>query len=118
MDQDWDAVATALSQRMAELGLRQQDLAAKADVGVSTIQELVNNWKPRRRNRKTLAALSAALGWPADRLHTIAAGSHQEPPASEVDADAIAELRKRLTEAERRITQLEERASELPQSPS
>lgn len=115
MEQDWDAVAKALKDRMTELGLRQQDLASRSDVGVSTIQELVNNWKPRRRNPKTLAALSSALEWPHDRLQMIAA-ARQEPPAE--DEGAIAELRKRLTEAERRIALLEERVPEAPQRTS
>lgn len=121
MDQDWDAVANALSQRMAELGLRQQDLAAKANVGVSTIQELVNNWKPRRRNPKTLAALSTALGWPTDALHTIAAGGRQEASTADVAPDVVAELKTRLSDAERRIAKLEElteRISEQASQPS
>lgn len=101
MNQDWDAVAEAITARMAELGMRQRDLADAADVGLSTVQELQNNWKPRRRNRKTLAAISEALGWPSGQIEAIARGRPEEiRPSVE---EQLAEIRSRLDALERRL---------------
>lgn len=88
MDQDWDAVAKAISDRIAELGIRQRDLADRANVGLSTVQELVNNWKPRKRNPKTLAAISEALGWPPGKIQAVADGRPDE--LSEPSASSLA----------------------------
>lgn len=101
MDQDWDAVADAITKRLHELGMRQRDLADKADVGLSTVQELASNWKPRRRNSKVLAAISEALGWPPGKLAAIARGEEETAPESveerlsKVEA-AIVEILNRL----------------------
>ncbi|WP_433868461.1 helix-turn-helix domain-containing protein [Saccharopolyspora sp. CA-218241] len=100
-DQDWKAVATAISRRMEELGLRQRDVADKADVGLSTVQELAGNWKPRRRNPKTLAAISVALGWPAGKLSAIAKGTPED--IAETLEDRVAALEDKLAEVVRRL---------------
>lgn len=92
-DQHWDAVATAITERMGELGLRQRDVADKADVGLSTVQELANNWKPRRRNPKTLMAISVALDWPSGKLAAIARGEPQAFPASLEERVAVLETK-------------------------
>lgn len=83
MDQDWDAVAKAITDRMHELGMRQRDLAAKADVGLSTVQELANNRTPRQRNAKTLRAISLALEWPSGQIEAIAQGRPATPAMSD-----------------------------------
>lgn len=92
-DQDWDAVATAITDRMNELGLRQRDVADKADVGLSTVQELANNWKPRRRNPKTLMAISVALGWPSGKISAIAKGEPDDVPATLEERVAALEVK-------------------------
>lgn len=124
MDQDWDAVAKAISDRIAELGIRQRDLADRAEVGLSTVQELANNWKPRKRNPKTLAAISQALGWPHDQLQAIASGETTTgtAPVSDLSQragrisrhssagsliDMIAGLDERLRQVETRLHHLE-----------
>lgn len=102
-DQDWDAVGTAITERMTELGLRQRDVANEADVGLSTVQELANNWKPRRRNPKTLMAISVALGWPSGRISAIARGEPNEAEASL--EERVTALEDALTDVLRRLEQ-------------
>jgi hypothetical protein len=80
---DWDAVAAAIRGRLVDLDMTQADLAAHAGVALMTVRELQHNLKPRRRNPRTLAAVSEALGWPADQLARILEGG----AASDVDAD-------------------------------
>jgi len=63
--------------------MTQADLAARAGVALMTVRELQNNLQPRRRNPRTLAAVSEALGWPGDQLARILEGQ----PATDVDQD-------------------------------
>ena len=90
MAKDWDAVAAAIRARMAEIDMTQADLAARAGVALMTVRELQNNLQPRRRNPRTLSAVSEALGWPGDQLARILEGQ----PATDVDQDdpVLAEL--------------------------
>ena len=90
MAKDWDAVAAAIRARLAEIDMTQADLAARAGVALMTVRELQHNLKPRRRNPRTLAAVSEALGWPADHLARVLDGR----PVSNVDAGdpVLAEL--------------------------
>ena len=74
MAKDWDAVATAIRARMTEIDMTQADLAARAGVALMTVRELQQNLTPRRRNPRTLSAVSEALGWPADQLARILDG--------------------------------------------
>lgn len=92
MPKDWDAVAQAIDARMRELDLTQTELAVRADVAPETVRELRNNLKPRRRNPRTLTAISGALGWPADQLARILAGEESGQPVAECAASVSAEL--------------------------
>jgi len=87
---DWDAVAAAIQARLVEIDMTQADLAARAGVALMTVRELQHNLTPRRRNPRTLAAVSEALGWPSERISRILDGE----PAAPVDADdlVVAEL--------------------------
>ena len=100
VDQDWDAVASAITDRMRELGMRQRDLAYAADVGLSTVQELVGNTSPRRRNPKTLSAISDALGLPSGALMAISLG--EQAPQLTVQ-EQLDDLRSRMDTVERRL---------------
>jgi transcriptional regulator with XRE-family HTH domain len=107
---DWDAVAAAIRARMAEIDLTQADLAARAGVALMTVRELQHNLQPRRRNPRTLAAVSEALGWPGDQLARILEGQ----PVEDVDAHdpVLAELdavKADLTAIYRRLDALERR---------
>lgn len=90
MAKDWDAVAAAIKARLVEIDMTQADLAARAGVALMTVRELQHNLQPRRRNPRTLAAVSEALGWPGDQLTRILDGQ----PAIDVDQDdpVLAEL--------------------------
>jgi transcriptional regulator with XRE-family HTH domain len=66
--QDWTAVARAIHARAAELDLNQKELAEKSGVSLAIVREIQQNRIHRRRNPRTLEALSAALGWHPDHL--------------------------------------------------
>ena len=90
--------------------MTQADLAARAGVALMTVRELQHNLTPRRRNPRTLAAVSEALGWPADQLARILDGQ----PVPDVDADdpVLAELdavRADLREIVQRLDAIERR---------
>jgi transcriptional regulator with XRE-family HTH domain len=90
---DWDAVGAAIRSRLAEIDMTQVDLAARAGVALMTVRELQHNLKARRRNPRTLAAISEALGWPADHLARILDGQEVAPVDDDdpvlVELDAV-----------------------------
>jgi hypothetical protein len=61
--EDWAAVARAISGRVRELGWRQREPAERSHVSVAVVRELQRHTVERRRSRRTLEALSVALGW-------------------------------------------------------
>lgn len=74
-DMDWSAVADALNGRLRELGLTQSELAQRSQVSVATIRQMQTpGGTARRRNPRTLRALSEALEWSPDHLEAVAAG--------------------------------------------
>jgi transcriptional regulator with XRE-family HTH domain len=72
--EDWAAVATAINQRMAELGLSQRELIARSHVSKAIVREIQHNTIERRRSDRTLEALSLALDWNAGYLAAVLAG--------------------------------------------
>jgi transcriptional regulator with XRE-family HTH domain len=80
-EENWSAVAEAITARMAIKRMSQTDLAAKSGMSVATIREIQRNIRPRQRRPPTLVALSEALGWPANALSEVLAGG--DPPASQ-----------------------------------
>jgi transcriptional regulator with XRE-family HTH domain len=90
MAKDWDAVATAIKNRLAELDMTQAELAARAGVALMTVRELQHNLKPRRRSPRTLGAVSEALGWASDQIARILDGEH--PPGPDANDPVVAEL--------------------------
>lgn len=95
----WAAVASAIRARIAETGMLQTDLAARAGVSPATIRDITNNPRARRRSARTLAALSAALGWDPGYLAGILAGP---PPA-----DDVADLRAAVSVLQQRLDRLD-----------
>lgn len=96
MEQHWEAVAHAITQRLDETGTTLTELATKSETSLSTVRELAQNLSTRRRQPRTLTALSTALGWPPGYLAAVlrgeerAAGENEE--AAPVDP-VLAELR-------------------------
>ncbi|SDQ77746.1 helix-turn-helix domain-containing protein [Actinopolyspora saharensis] len=112
MEDDWAAVAEAISNRLRELGLTQLEVAARSKVSPATIRELQYNKMPRRRNPRTLEALSEALDWPSDYLGKVLTGTAAQPYAEEANdpvlrklddvLEQLQELRSRVDAVERR----------------
>ncbi|MDQ0378603.1 XRE family transcriptional regulator [Amycolatopsis thermophila] len=103
MAKDWQAVAKAINTRMAERSIGQAELANQARVAVATLRQ-IQHGVPKERNPRTLAALSEALGWPANHLEQIAAG--QEPDGA---PDRLAQLESALAGLQERVVALEQR---------
>lgn len=104
MDQDWSAVAAALRDRLDEQGMTMTDLATRSGVSLTTVRELVHVLNTRRRQPRTLASLSTALGWPSDHLGSVLRGrARAEVGGSELDTvrSELDELRQRVEALER-----------------
>nr|WP_255426511.1 XRE family transcriptional regulator [Pseudonocardia sp. C8] len=111
-DEDWDAVATAIHDRLAALRMTQMELASRAQVSITTVRELQHNLNPRRRRPQTLTAVSEALGWPGRYLAQVLVGESPAPHADEKTDPVLAELtalREEVAELRQRIGELERR---------
>lgn len=103
MSEDWAAVATAMTQRVRELGWRQRELAERSGVSQAIVRELQHHTVERRRSPRTLAALSTALGWHPSHLQEVLRG---EPVTT---MDRIAEPAATFTpDARSRLDDLDE----------
>lgn len=112
MAQDWAAVAKAIDSRLAELGLRQQQLAQRAHVSLAIVRELQHNSVQRRRSARTLEALSLALEWHPRHPHAVLTG--QTPPGrGEVISVPLDTLAERLAAIEGRLNGIESRLDDL-----
>lgn len=115
--EDWAAVADAVKDRSAERGLTQQELAGKANVSLSTVQEL---WRgqPRKRHPRTLAAVSRALGWPDNHLGAVLgreAPTEGVPQPGQGDLrDELASIKDEMAQLMRRLDALGQRLEERP----
>jgi DNA-binding Xre family transcriptional regulator len=82
VDEDWAAVAGAINARAADLALKQKDLSDRSGVSLAIVREIQQGKIERRRNPRTLEALSIALEWHPQHLSAVLRGD--TPP----DADA------------------------------
>jgi transcriptional regulator with XRE-family HTH domain len=111
VDEPWVRVGQRVRDRRENLGLKQEELAARADVGTATIR-LIENAGRERYQRRTLRALSLALGWTADSIQRIAEGKQpvvMAAPTDQAPADWQAELervRNELAELRARLDAL------------
>jgi hypothetical protein len=110
--QDWAAVAKAIDSRLAELGLRQQQLATRAHVSLAIVRELQHNTVERRRSARTLEALSLALEWHPRHLHAVLTGD-SPPQRGEVVMVPLDTVAERLAAIEQRLGGIESRLGEL-----
>lgn len=78
MTEDWAAVATAITQRMTELDVSQQDLITRSRVSKTVVSEIQRNTAQRRRSVRTLEALAVVLDWHPHHLVAILEG--RTPP--------------------------------------
>lgn len=92
MTDDWAAVATAINERMKELGWSQKELAERSGVSVATVRQIQNNTNNKKRTRPTLQSLSTALGWHPEHIEAVL--HRRQPPSleeSETDQAAMAQ---------------------------
>ena len=109
-DEDWDSVAEAIRDRLAETRMTQMDVASRARLSLTTIRELQHNLNPRRRRPQTLSAVSDALGWPSDYLDQVLRGDRPEPHDDEVSdpiLQALDSLGREIRELRDRVEQIE-----------
>ena len=72
----WQRVAAAVVARRSYLGLTQEELAANASVGATTIRYIETAARSAYR-ALTLARVAAALEWPASRFVELLAGDYE-----------------------------------------
>ncbi|HSZ28852.1 MAG TPA: helix-turn-helix domain-containing protein [Pseudonocardiaceae bacterium] len=119
MSEDWAAVAQAISQRVAELGINQAELIERSQVSKATVGELYHNSAQRRRSARTLEALSMALGWHPQHLVAVLKGQRVPEigePASRSDDDIpgrLAAIEYRLARIETRLGAIDELSDRL-----
>jgi lambda repressor-like predicted transcriptional regulator len=113
LTQDWQAVATAIADRLDERGMTMTELAAQSGVSLTTVRELVHVLNTRRRQPRTLAALSVALGWPSEHLGQVLRG---QPSATETagNTDTLGVIRAELRDLQARVSALEAEHREAP----
>lgn len=107
--EDWDAVALAIQNRLAETRATQLDVAARARVSLTTLRELQHNTNPRRRRPQTLSAVSEALGWPTGYLARVLSGEAAAPHTDEASDPVL----RSLTTLETEIRALRARVDEI-----
>jgi DNA-binding Xre family transcriptional regulator len=81
VDEDWAAVAGAINARAADLALKQKDLSERSGVSLAIVREIQQGKIERRRNPRTLEALSIALEWHPQHLSAVLRGD--TPPAAD-----------------------------------
>jgi hypothetical protein len=112
VEEDWAAVAQAISERLVETRMTQMEVASRAQVSLTTFRELQNNLNPRKRRPQTLAAISEALGWPPHYLQTLLQGGRPEPHVDEATDPILSQLtaiQEELRDLRARVTSVEQR---------
>jgi hypothetical protein len=106
--EDWAAVATAINQRMVELGLSQRELIARSHVSKAIVREIQHNTVERRRSERTLEALSLALDWNPGHLIAVLAG-RRTPEVGEPVARSDDDVPGRLAVIEHQLREITDR---------
>lgn len=108
--QDWSAVGKAIEDRLQDQGMTMTDLANRSGVSLTTVRELVQVLNVRKRNPRTLSALSETLSWPSNHLTKILNGE----PVATASPDELSALREELRELRARVEALEEASGIAP----
>ena len=109
--ENWAAVARAISDRVRELGWRQSELAGRSHVSVAVVREIQRHTVERRRSRRTLEALSVALGWDREHLDRVLKGQAQQVGTRAVPDSAA--LWSRLDSIDQRLDEITKLLAEL-----
>ncbi|MGH3907689.1 MAG: helix-turn-helix domain-containing protein [Pseudonocardiaceae bacterium] len=105
MAEDWAAVARAIDERMAELGLNQRELIGRSQVSKTVVMEIRRNSTERRRSTRTLEALSTALEWHPQHLIALLQG-RRVPAVGEPVSRSDDDIQGRLAVIEHRLDQI------------
>ncbi|MFD9734257.1 XRE family transcriptional regulator [Umezawaea sp. NPDC059074] len=110
MSKDWDAVSAAITTRMAELDMKQTELKERSGLALQTVREIQLNLQPRDRSKRTLTAMSEALGWPSDHLWLVLEGKDPgDPDAGDPVLTELAVLKDAITVLVDRVDAIERR---------
>ncbi len=112
MAEDWAAVARAIDERMAELGLNQRELIERSQVSKATVMEIRRNSAERRRSTRTLEALSTALEWHPQHLIALLQG-RRIPTVGEPVSRSDDDIQGRLAVIEYRLDQIVEQLAAI-----
>ena len=112
MSEDWAAVASAINERVQELGWRQRELAERSSVSQAIVREIQHHVVERRRSPRTLESLSVTLGWHPEHLGAVLHG-RPPPEPDEPVTDARDTLWSRLDALEQRLAEISERLDGL-----
>ncbi len=109
--EDWAAVARVIGDRVRELGWPQRELAERSRVSVAVVREIQRHTVERRRSRRTLEALSVALGWDREHLDRVLKGQAQQA-GNRAAPDSVA-LWSRLDSIDQRLDEIIKLLTEL-----
>lgn len=112
MSGDWAAVAKAINQRLAELGLSQRELIERSQVSKAVVGEIQHNTVQRRRSSRTLVALSLALDLHPDHLTAVLEG-RRPPLAGEPAPRSHDDVPGRLSVIEHQLREITDRLDKM-----
>lgn len=104
------AAGAAITDRMADVGLGQTDLAALTAVSVATIRALQQGTPSRAYRARTLRSIERALQWPSGHIDALLDGTTTTPepppvppnPTTDI-ADLVEDLANRVERIERAL---------------
>lgn len=116
-DGDWAAVGQAITGRLEQMRVTQMQAASDARISLTTLRELQNNTNPRHRRPQTLAALSAALGWPPEYLSAVLRGDMANVDPRDTGTEdrtlrAIQSIEQELRDLRQRVASIERRLAD------
>jgi transcriptional regulator with XRE-family HTH domain len=101
--QNWAAVGATITERLAELPMQQNELAAKSNVSVAAIREIQRGIERHRRPRM-LREISVALDWPENHLENVLQGRHaDDDPSLRPVSDMLTRFAERLDAIENHL---------------
>ena len=112
VEEDWAAVAAAISERVQEFGWPQGELAERSQVSRATVHEIQHHTVERRRSTRTLEALSIALSWHPQHLEALLHG-RRPPNHTTRDTDNAESLYSRVHAIEHRLGEITDRLDEI-----
>lgn len=110
--EDWGAVSRAIIARMTELPMNQRQLIDRSGVSRAIVREIQHNTVQRGRSDRTLAALSAALGWHAQHLHAVLNG-YPVPRVGDPVVHSDKDVPSRLTAIEHELRRVNDQLERL-----